>query len=98
LRHLGFHLALGIGQALLQHFDAFLGARHVLGFLAPARGRPRRRADPAHVGGGNRLAAEQGAENGAADVHRRLHALLRELRFLALAFCLGALELVLQLQ
>src|SRR5688572_22266235 len=35
-RHFGCHLALRVRQPLLQHFDVLLGARHVLGFLAPA--------------------------------------------------------------
>src|SRR5690242_3055344 len=41
LRDFGFHLSLHVGKPLLQHFDAFFGACHVLGLMAPARCRAR---------------------------------------------------------
>ena len=84
-------------EPLLQHFEAFLGARDILRFVAHARRRARRAADAIEVGRRERLAAEQRTENRAADGDRGLHLLLRELALLALAALIGAADLVLEL-
>ena len=96
-RNFGFDLALGIGEPLAQDFQALLRARDVLGLVAHTRGRARRGTDSPDIRGGDRLAAEQGAQDGAADAHGGLHLLLRELRLLARTALLGTAHLVLQL-
>src|SRR5690606_24146933 len=94
LRGLTLEILLQIQPALLQHFEAFLGMRHIGAVAADAAGGSCRRAQTSDLRGTELLAPEQRAEDGRSNGKGGLHLALGELIALAANAVFGAPQLI----